>query len=851
MVHDDDANRAFERFRETGDPEAFQDVFAATVDSLTRAARRYAAGKDDVEDLVQATYVSAIESRGRFEPGRRVLPWLQAILRHHALRLRRRSGVITAGLDDETVAPFPTDAVQSRDVHAYVASRIRTLDAPYRRILEDRLFRGLTPLEIATEHSLLPSTVRSRLSRGLERLRTLLGVLCAMVALSRSGNAGSGLRRSPLAFLVMASVLVSGLLVLVLWVPASTWHAPRAEPLLDGHATPGESMPRATRTVRRESTVEDVTSTDTVAFVHEVQVVSALDGRSLADVELAVRNEDVERDLLRVTTDERGVARFVMQGDDLTVHMPASSVSAEISHGVRGAVRLVVPPGLSVEGVLLDLAGVPVGDAVLCVREPDGRSYRVGHTGRDGRFVVRGLSPSRVHVLHAIVDDRACGARFVSGGSGETLTGVPLRTGDPGWLDPQRPSADGAPVRYVPLHVRPTAVDGLVVARLPLLGDEPLWLAPLLDRDGLSVPIPPGESTRWVVLHADEGDDTRAPRPLARMRPLIERLVSWDAREILLELEPNDVPSAWLTVRVTHDEPTMLVVLDRFGLPRLTRLALSIGMHRIGPLPPGTWQPVYRIGRGAWTFLDLVDLGREQVHEVGDLSARASTRVSLAVRDREGTSVDAHWTLCRDGHRSFHRIRMNAERSSYRRADTSCSFAPRDAPVVGSSSSRAMPPWSSRFVWIQRRNGSGRFDTPGPFSTKPRAKRCSTFSCSRRARTWSGASEFALHSTGMPSTCGAPFLRMLEPSSCAIDAVSPRGDRSQPRMESFDCDRSTRNARTDAAMDGWRCGAIGTRDRRRHVSPRRRASRTPRDSPPSAPRRTSHRVAGTPRRRTP
>ncbi len=69
-------DRAFRRFRRTGDPRALASVYDRTAPELLGLARHLASVEASAEDLLQATFVTAIEAAATFDPQHRVVPWL-------------------------------------------------------------------------------------------------------------------------------------------------------------------------------------------------------------------------------------------------------------------------------------------------------------------------------------------------------------------------------------------------------------------------------------------------------------------------------------------------------------------------------------------------------------------------------------------------------------------------------------------------------------------------------------------------------------------------------------------------------------------------------------------------------
>ena len=83
-------DRAFERYRASGSPRALAVVFDGTATELYRLAWHLVGDRHAAEDLVQTTFLVAMERSATFEPGREVMPWLCGILANRAREVRRR-----------------------------------------------------------------------------------------------------------------------------------------------------------------------------------------------------------------------------------------------------------------------------------------------------------------------------------------------------------------------------------------------------------------------------------------------------------------------------------------------------------------------------------------------------------------------------------------------------------------------------------------------------------------------------------------------------------------------------------------------------------------------------------------
>ena len=168
----------FLRFREDGDSEALARVFDALAPELLLLAHHLIRDASQAEDLVQATFVAAIEDAARFDSQRRLRPWLAGILANRAKDLARRERVRRPKSLDEAshVADpsDPSDRLASIEAIERIGAALEQLPDSYRRVLVLRLVHGLTPIEIAHSLGEPPGTVRMRQKRGLERLRAAL-----------------------------------------------------------------------------------------------------------------------------------------------------------------------------------------------------------------------------------------------------------------------------------------------------------------------------------------------------------------------------------------------------------------------------------------------------------------------------------------------------------------------------------------------------------------------------------------------------------------------------------------------------------------------------------------------------
>jgi RNA polymerase sigma-70 factor (ECF subfamily) len=137
----------------------------------------------EAEDLVQETYVRAIQALGRLRAGSNMKSWLFTILRNiwlNQLR-KRRNGPQVIEIEEDGVAN--SIAEPSKDSHDLYVSKmeaeqvraaIQELQVEFREIILLREYEDLSYQEIASVLDCPVGTVMSRLGRARAKLRASL-----------------------------------------------------------------------------------------------------------------------------------------------------------------------------------------------------------------------------------------------------------------------------------------------------------------------------------------------------------------------------------------------------------------------------------------------------------------------------------------------------------------------------------------------------------------------------------------------------------------------------------------------------------------------------------------------------
>lgn len=149
----DRATRQFLRWRDRGDAAALGALFDRKAPELLRLALHLCGNVDDAEDLLQTTFLAAIESAARFDRRQKVTPWLVGILAHRASgERRRRQRAPTSGAEPDALphaADGPPAAAAARELGTAAHAALERLREPFRQPTLLRLVHGLEPAEIA------------------------------------------------------------------------------------------------------------------------------------------------------------------------------------------------------------------------------------------------------------------------------------------------------------------------------------------------------------------------------------------------------------------------------------------------------------------------------------------------------------------------------------------------------------------------------------------------------------------------------------------------------------------------------------------------------------------------------
>jgi len=452
-------DRLFEEYRRTRDPAVLGRVYDLVSHELLHVALHLTGRPNEAEDLLQATFLVALERADDFDGERRLMPWLLGILTRQARALRTRA----ARRPDPDRLDFseptrPNELAEAREFGDTVDELLLRVPAPFRPVLVLRLRHGLSAAEIAHALGKPPGTVRSQLQRGLEQMRRLLPAGFAGAALFAGASPSRGLAAVREVVLQHAAASVPPLLVATPIVGALMWKktllaaagclalvslyvlqttdlgepaaaslaptpvaadllAPPAEPAPAGRLerVPAEPETRSAAEIREEE--------PSPAAPAEAQAREPV-GRLVVNARWEGSREPVEGERVLVQlfggrsdftpelalwTDAEGAAHFedVPAGNCSVLLLRGRQDSVRIEPGETTELTLRVKRGMEVWGQVSDEYGLPVPHAEIWLSQEWrwDRGHLLAHADEDGFYELSSVGP------HHYLGARACGRR--------------------------------------------------------------------------------------------------------------------------------------------------------------------------------------------------------------------------------------------------------------------------------------------------------------------------------------------------------------------------------------------------------------------------------------------------------
>jgi len=159
-----------------GDDTALRQLFDRHAPWLAARLRK-ALPPDDVEDVLQETFLAVWKNAGTYQPRGIAAAWLWVIARNQAaLLLRKRGPATQALLDEGGPVSDPAEAAATRtDLDVAAAAALGPPGCPDREVWRLMYEEGRPVAEVAELMGVPEGTVKSRAHRARRLLRAALG----------------------------------------------------------------------------------------------------------------------------------------------------------------------------------------------------------------------------------------------------------------------------------------------------------------------------------------------------------------------------------------------------------------------------------------------------------------------------------------------------------------------------------------------------------------------------------------------------------------------------------------------------------------------------------------------------
>ena len=162
-----------------GDEAAYEEIVQLYQQVAFRTAYVITGSAADAEDAAQEGFVKAYRAIGRFRPGAPLRPWLLRIVANEARNRVRSSGRrhqlelrLSEGFRPGDAAQSPEAVAVASDERRRLLAMVSALGEEDRLVIASRYLLELNGEETAAALGIPEGTVKSRLSRALDRLRS-------------------------------------------------------------------------------------------------------------------------------------------------------------------------------------------------------------------------------------------------------------------------------------------------------------------------------------------------------------------------------------------------------------------------------------------------------------------------------------------------------------------------------------------------------------------------------------------------------------------------------------------------------------------------------------------------------
>lgn len=170
-----------------GNKESFEIIVKRYDHYLYKVGSSYGYSHDDIEDLIQETFLQAYLHLGSFEGRASLKSWLIHIMLHQCYHGQRkmssRMEILSSDLlENEDISPYEETAkdgeqiIENKELHRVLHDAIFQIPEDYRMVFVLRIINGMNTIETAEVLHISTENVKVRLNRARKMLQDLIGM---------------------------------------------------------------------------------------------------------------------------------------------------------------------------------------------------------------------------------------------------------------------------------------------------------------------------------------------------------------------------------------------------------------------------------------------------------------------------------------------------------------------------------------------------------------------------------------------------------------------------------------------------------------------------------------------------
>jgi RNA polymerase sigma-70 factor (ECF subfamily) len=157
----------------SGDADAYSSLVARYHVGLIIHCQRFMGEREDAEDIAQDAFIKAFNNLPAFNPDKaKFSTWLYKIATNTALDSLRKQKRFVPTEDIEQMADIAAPDYEAEETKRTIRDAVHKLRPSYRQVIEAYYWRGETYEQIANNLNIPINSVRTRLHRAKQQLRS-------------------------------------------------------------------------------------------------------------------------------------------------------------------------------------------------------------------------------------------------------------------------------------------------------------------------------------------------------------------------------------------------------------------------------------------------------------------------------------------------------------------------------------------------------------------------------------------------------------------------------------------------------------------------------------------------------